>query len=615
MIDNAEHVVAAVADLVSVLSHDGDGLAILVTSQRPLLVADEECYQLGPLPPTAAAALFRDRMRPGDSAGRVDEADVDRVCAAVDRLPLGIELAAGLTRTLSVGQLAQRADDRLRLLVGGPRGAGARHASLRAALDWSYALLDPVAARVLSRCGVFAGGWTLEAAEQVITGTDLDATEVAAALAELVDRCLVMVDQRVDPPRFGLLETVRDYAVERLRSSDEEDTLRDRHLAWCAEHVAAHNVLGADQAAALNAMFVEWPNLLGALQHAPGTPRAADGLRLAIALDDAWMIRGRSQEARRHYEALVDADGVSDGDRARALSNCGFACAILGATDEAARVLARAATLAAAAGDAEVLMRVHYHQGIAAIEGGRPRDAFDPLRRGMAIAVARERDQPESGFKDVLALAHLYAGELDAALELCVAANEHDRQVGYDHGVARGLINEATIRLEGGDTGLALDRVAEAETLARELADPLALANLRGIRGRAALVADRDGVNDRAADREQAYRQLGGALADADAAGATTDAHVIRLDLAELHLADGDIAGARRLLAGLPDGTGDHGLVWLLAQPAIATVTARDGDPDEAARILDACAQEYTRRGFALPRAVRRLDEARAELP
>jgi predicted ATPase/DNA-binding SARP family transcriptional activator len=585
VVDNAEHLVEPVADLVAAVVRRADGLSVLVTTQRPLLISGEETYQVGPLPPSAASRLFCER------SGAEPSPSVDAICAAVDRLPLGIELAAGLTRTLSVEQLANRLGDRLRLLVGGSRDSGRRHTSLRAALDWSHDLLDPLGRTVLRRLGVFVGGWSLEAAEQVVSGDGVTPEDVAVVLTDLVDRCLVTV---APGPRFGLLETVRHYALDRLRASGEDEAVRARHLAWGTAHVGAHDLARfADKE--MQALFVEWPNLLSALDCAPGTPRAADGLRLALALDDAWMVRGISTQVMRHYEALLDADGVTDAERVEALSNFGFASTQLGWTSQATRLLDRAEPLAKAVGDDDLMMRVLYGRGISAIEDGRPVLAYDPLRRGGELAERMGRKASSSAFLCALGTAHMYAGSLGIALRTHSKANDIDRNLGDQHGLVRGLVNEAMVLLLDGTAGSALERVAEAEELARSLDDAVSFMHVRMIRGRAALLAG---------DDDKAIEHFRAALANAEP---SSDADLVRVDLAEATLRDGQLDAAKDLLAPVLKGTPDQGLAWLVAQPTAAAVALASGDPVEAQAIAQATKAEYAERGFGWPLAMARL--------
>lgn len=594
VIDNAEHLVEPVSTLVARLSRAAAGLTVLVTSQRPLLLAGEEIHHVGALSPLAAAALFAER------SGAEPDEDVANICAAVDHLPLGIELAAGLTRTLTVAQIAARIDDRLRLLVGGARDAGDRHTSLRAAIEWSHRLLDPVSAAVLRRLAVFAAGCSLEAAELVVSDTtSVPAADVPAALTDLVDRCLVAAGERDGRRRFMLLDSVRAYALERLAVEDDEEAVRARHLAWCRQHVANHNVQGEDTAGELEAVFTEWPDLLAALSDAPGTPRAADALALAVALDDPWMFRGWHDQARRHYGALVDADGVTDALRAQALSNFGFSCSLTGDTERAAVLLERATTLAESAGVPELAMRVLYHRGIAAVEDGRPRDARGFLQDARVIAVRLERERAVSAIDDVLATVHHYTGDAATAVALFREINAGDRSAGHHHGLVRGLVNEAAAALSAEDLDGAEACIDEAEALAERLEDVMAQSTLLGLRGQLMLARG---------DIERAVELLTTAASRFD--GSEIHVQLCHLDLANALVVAGRIDDARAAVEAVLAAANGHGMAWLVAQPTLAETMAAAGEIDAAANLIRRTREEFVARGFAWQPAVERLDRA-----
>ena len=236
VLDDAEHLVEEVGEVVAQLRRETSGLTVLVTSQRPLRIAEEVRHQVGPLGPDAAATLFVERSAPLRQA---DAGAVAAVCAAVDGLPLGIELAAGLTRLLTPAQLAERMPDGLRLLVGGRRDAAGRHASMRAALDRSHGLLADRERSVLRRIGVFADAFELADAEQVVPGGAVDRADVAPAVAELVDRSLIAVTTDDGRPRYRLLGTIRTYALDRLVAAGEAAEVRQRHVHRCSPPSAA----------------------------------------------------------------------------------------------------------------------------------------------------------------------------------------------------------------------------------------------------------------------------------------------------------------------------------------------------------------------------------------
>ncbi|HRF59666.1 MAG TPA: tetratricopeptide repeat protein [Fimbriimonadaceae bacterium] len=249
VLDNCEHLVEAVADLCQTLLERCPDLRILATSRQRLGLVGEKVRRVPSLSIPApeaiartskeqlleydAVKLFVKRARmavPEFAITTHEEAlDVTTICRRLDGIPLAIELAAARTSVLTVSQIAARLDDRLTLLASGTRGGLRRHQTLRALIDWSYDLLDPDERDLFVRLAVFTGGWTLEAAEAIGGAPD-----VLDRLSSLVDRSLVVVDHRPPETRYQMLETLREYAAERLRESGQEPVVRERHLAHFA---------------------------------------------------------------------------------------------------------------------------------------------------------------------------------------------------------------------------------------------------------------------------------------------------------------------------------------------------------------------------------------------
>lgn len=587
VLDNAEHVLGSVAELVTAAK----GFSVLVTSQQPLGVPGESVYPLGPLDRSVGVALFIERAGLHGLVTAAERDELVAICAAVDWLPLGIELAAGLTRTLTISQLAQRIDDRVRLLVGGARGAaGGRHTSLRVALDWSHELLAERERAVLRRLGVFAGGCTLEAAEAVVPDGELERGDVAPAVADLVNRNLVTVQTDGATRRFTLLETVRDYALARLSEANEIEELRARHLLWCLDLV---RTIGApdDFAAAesVAAVFAEWPNILAALERAPRTARATDGLRLAVEMHVPWLARAWFREAQRHYAALTDAAGIAAHELAQALSHYGFHTLMTGDLESAAVQLAKAGELAAPLDDPELAQTVRYYQGIVDIERCRLPEAVARLREGERLAV---RETQGSSFADALGTALLYSGDAAEALAAYTRSSKVDAAYEDEHGLSRGLSNQAKALLGLGRVDEALATAEESDRYARRLDDRQILPLNDLTRAAAALTTG-------SLDAAESYCRA--ALAhEEDATG------LARIDLADVLLAKGDIAAARQLLdeffAAAPGG------VPLLAARAISVPLLRaEGDAAGARALLEQVRAEFAAAGFGWQRYTDRL--------
>ncbi len=350
VLDNCEHVVAASAALATRLLEVCPRVQILATSQRALGIADEIVWRVdtlavppavdGPLLPemlsrvgqSDAVRLFVERaqaVQPGFELSPATAAGVVALCRQLDGLPLAIELAAARLNVLPVEHLLARLDDRFRLLRRGGRSAADRHQTLQATLDWSYGLLDPAEQALLRRLAVFVGGWEVAAAEAVCAGEDVAIEAVLEVLDELLERSLVSVSTAGGAPRYGLLETVRQYGAQQLERADETEALRDRHLRWCVTlaEQAAPALLGAEQALWLARLEREHDNLRAALQWALDRGRGALGLRLAAGLWQFWRSRSHLSEGRRWLAAVLALptdDDASRAARASALEGAGW---------------------------------------------------------------------------------------------------------------------------------------------------------------------------------------------------------------------------------------------------------------------------------------------------
>ena len=258
VLDNCEHLLDAAATLVEAMVRACPGVCVLATSREGLGVSGERILvvrSLG-LPATDglpgdsveeadAVRLFCDRAvsaRDGFVLGADNVDAVAQICDRLDGIPLAIELAAARVRMMTPGEIADRLDERFRLLTGGARTAVERHQTLRQAVDWSYDLLAPREQELLNRLGVFAGGFTLDAAESVAAGGGIETFDVLDGLGQLVDKSLVVADATPVGTRYRLLETIRQYALERLDDTGETDTTRRRHATWCAGFVAQASV-------------------------------------------------------------------------------------------------------------------------------------------------------------------------------------------------------------------------------------------------------------------------------------------------------------------------------------------------------------------------------------
>src|SRR5829696_2920369 len=337
VLDNCEHLLEACAEAARALLESCRNLKVLAASRAPLGLPGESDWRVPPLalpeepghqPVESlsqydAVKLFIERAMKARSNFAVtnDNAPaVAQICSDLDGIPLTIELAAARIRMLSLEQIAAGLADRFHLLTGGARGALPRYQTLRASVDWSHDLLSDQERVLFRRLGVFARGFTLDSAEEVCAGGQVDRYALLDLLTALVDKSLVLTAERGPAVRYGMLEMVRQYAVDRLEQSGEERQLRDRHL----NHFAA--IAGEAEPGLVAAGSDRWttildneaPNMAAALEHALVIdPTVA--MRIAVAHAMYWTLRGRVAEAEAAYSAVLAAVPEPSALRARAL--------------------------------------------------------------------------------------------------------------------------------------------------------------------------------------------------------------------------------------------------------------------------------------------------------
>ncbi|MFJ8109936.1 BTAD domain-containing putative transcriptional regulator [Streptomyces sp. NPDC096132] len=318
ILDNCEHVIGAAAALAETLLTRCPGLTILATSREPLGVPGESVRPVEPLLPEQAHRLFRERaaaVRPTAAAtlrGRDEEA-VAEICRRLDGLPLAIELAAARLRLLTPRQIADRLDDRFRLLTSGSRTALPRQQTLRAVVDWSWELLDAPERTVLRELSVFAGGWDLEAAEAVCTGP------VADVVGALVDKSLVVAapceQDGGDGMRYRMLETIHEYAVERAAEDPHaREAAERRHRAWVRALVEKADPLlrSAEQLPWISRLETELDNIRVAIQRAITTADEEEAAALCLAMSWFWWLRNYRHEGAAWADRTLRLGAVLD---------------------------------------------------------------------------------------------------------------------------------------------------------------------------------------------------------------------------------------------------------------------------------------------------------------
>ncbi len=344
ILDNCEHLLEVCATAAEALLQGCPAVTVLATSRAPLGVAGEadwrvpslslpsERAQAEPVEAVAqsdAVRLFIERatkVRPNFAVDAANAPAIAQICHDLDGIPLAIELAAARVRVLGVERIAAGLGDRFRLLTGGVRSAMPRQQTLRASVDWSHDLLGDEERVLFRRLGVFAGGWALDAVEEVCCEDGLERLAILDLLTSLVEKSLVVVEEHGASVRYRLLETVRQYALDRLAQAGEVADLRGRHrdvyLAR-AEQIAPH-LEAAGQSAWLDALDVEAANLAAALDHAADTD-GESALRLCVALTVWWKLRGRFALADEAYQrALGAAPAEPSALRARVLWAHGY---------------------------------------------------------------------------------------------------------------------------------------------------------------------------------------------------------------------------------------------------------------------------------------------------
>jgi predicted ATPase/class 3 adenylate cyclase/DNA-binding CsgD family transcriptional regulator len=423
-LDTCEHLLDATAELADTLLRACPEVSVLSTSREPLGVAGEAVWRVPSLVEDEAMRLFADRaalVRPGFTVEAYADA-VRTICRRLDGIPLAIELAAAWVRVLSPAQIAAGMDDRFRLLVGGQRGVVARHRTLAASMEWSHDLLDEPDRVVFRRLACFAGGFTLDAARAVCASDQAGAGDVLAALGRLVDKSLIVMQEADGETRYRLLDSIRQYAQDRLRDAGETAATRDRHLGYfLAFAEAAEPELERDQDRWRAVLETEHDNLRAALRWGLGADEPERGRRLAAALARFWSLHGHIQEGLGFLNRAVE---VAPDDRSS------LQASLLSGT------------------------------ALVAGSGGRPALAAAAAELGLEIAVANH-DSRNRGRCLVLAAYLLFFTDFSASQELCVQAQRYGQAAGDGFATDTGLMLEAC-------TLTNRDRHHEAVALAEE---------------------------------------------------------------------------------------------------------------------------------------------------
>jgi predicted ATPase/class 3 adenylate cyclase len=489
VLDNCEHLVQSCAELATQLLQAGPQLKILASSRESLRVAGEATY---PVPALAvpdpgtrttlpalsqyeAVLLFVDRAAAAHPAFQLTEqnaAAVADICQRLDGIPLALELAAARVRTLSVEVIAARLTDRFRLLSGGNRTAMPRQQTLRALIDWSYDLLTEHERALLRRLAVFAGGWTLEGAEAVGSAGDIGEHDVLDLLSNLVDKSLVSMD--AEGQRYRLVETVRQYAQERLDGSGEAAATRTRHLAFylALAETASPELVGPEQGAWLAQLDLEGENLLAAhvwCDHAEGG--AELGLRLVFALKLHMFYRGLLALMHRAAVHALARPGAQKRSavRCRALHAAGQLGSLMGGFREAQGFLDEGLSIARGIGDKGREAMILEELGFVATGQGDLKLARGYMEQALALAAEQGNPRELASASNALAQLCRVEGDLDSAERLYEQALELIRGLDDRESIAVVLLNLAMVSIDRGSTARARAMLQEALAIAAEI--------------------------------------------------------------------------------------------------------------------------------------------------
>jgi predicted ATPase/class 3 adenylate cyclase len=448
LLDNLEQLLPDAAPQVSTLVESCPNLRLLSTTRAPLRVAGEREYAVGPLPEPDAVELFRDRAFTSEPVEAVQE-----ICRRLDGLPLAIELAAARTRVLAPDALLAALEQALPVLTSGRRDAPERQRTLRGTIEWSYDLLDPAEQSLFARLGVFAGGFTVDAAVNVC-GTDLDDVEA------LVEQSLV---RRWSSGRLGMLETIGEYARERLDDSGEGDGLRRRHAAYFLDVAEAANlsIEAVGRGPQRHELVVrEQHNLRAAIDWATGADLEL-GLRLAIALENFWVTNDPREGARR-FEALLErAADVPIELRARALRDYGGSAQMSGDLERAEHAYKESGRLFRAAGDESGSATIVFRLGVSAIWRGEHGDAKRMHEESLETFRRIGDRVGELQVLGNLGAIEVEHGDPERGRELIERSAEMGREVGWAWWEATQFANLAEVALASG-------RVVEGRRFAQQ---------------------------------------------------------------------------------------------------------------------------------------------------
>lgn len=480
LLDNCEHIIEESALMVDVLLASCSELRVLATSRTALQIAAECTMPLAPLSvpepgvvrgpeslvTSEAVRLFVARATaslPDFELTTENCGVVAELCRKLDGIPLAIELAAVRLRSLSVQQILDGLSDRYRLLTQGSRAARPRQQTLRALMDWSFDLLSESAQLMWERASVFAHSFELDAAEGVCAGDGLDTADVLDLLAELLDKSVLIREERASRVRYRLLETVREYGLHKLRQSGDLDAVHQRHRDWYARlaEEARDGLEDGTQVEWYHRLRAEHPNLRAALDYCAANPASARvGLRIAADLQHYWVMAGSFSEGRRWLNQLLQSE-LDAPERIGGLTVAAKLAVLQSDSGQALAEVAEARSLANALGQERWLADIAHTEGLASLFWGEPGAALAHFAEALDLHKAAHND-----FGMMLALiqsasACALLGDNAYALDLCEDCLELSTKHGDRWCAAMAMWTQAMLRWKWGEH-------TRAETLAKE---------------------------------------------------------------------------------------------------------------------------------------------------
>src|SRR6476646_1207633 len=617
LLDNCEHLLDASAELVVALLAGAPGLIVLATSREPIGVTGEATWRVPSLSVAdLAIELFADRARlaqAGFTVSSDNAAAVAEICGRLDGMPLAIELAAARVRSLSLAEILEGLHDRFRLLTGGARTAVRRQQTLRASVDWSSALLTEPEQVVFRRLAVFVGGFDLNAAQAVAGDGELHPHQILDLLTLLVDKSLVVAENNSGRTRYRLMETVRQYAMEKLGGAGEADKVRDRHRDhYTAIAAVLDEPFTKESLRVVEQAETEFDNLRAAFGWSRERNATEDALRLVSSLQPLWLSRGRILEGLSWLYA-IPADETQYASRvpravhARALADKAMLASVISAPDTLEHV-EQSLTIAREVGEPALLLRALTACGSTAVF--TPDMARPYLAEALELARALGDTWRLSQVLWWQAFTATVAGEPAPALEAGFEGRRLDTDIG-DRFVARmcRFWGIGTAQMMQGQLTAAAAQFRQLVAEAEEAHDPFGqLASLSHLGHTLAHLCDTDGARAAAVTACELGAEFGGFLAGigyaplsgagiaaGDVAAAAKADEVARemmathpipganvTPLTEIALARGDLAAAR----SYADRTVSvaSGVNLALALIARTRVAIAEGEPDQAER-------------------------------